>query len=154
MDPLPTDTPLPPMDPLPDPDAPPADGVELAVNLLGPTVPLPNSSYFSSQEIFLAEERVSPRQSRLIKLIYEFLPYQPKLSDYGPTFPALDKLRVTRDPGCDETLALATSINTSAWPQAGRLRLKAKYLNVQETTLACFRTTADDYRQALERRRK
>ena len=154
MDPLPTDTPLPPMDPLPDPNAPPADGVELAVNLLGPTVPLPNSSYFSSQEIFLAEERVSPRQSRLIKLIYEFLPYQPKLSEYGPNFPALDKLRVTRDPGCDETLALATSINTSAWPQAGRLRLKAKYLNVQETTLACFRTTADDYRQALERRRK
>ncbi|HET7440927.1 MAG TPA: GAF domain-containing protein [Terriglobales bacterium] len=145
---------LPPMDPLTE-EPSTFEPVEVAVNLLGPTVPLPNSSYFSNQEIFLAEERVSSHQSRLIKLIYEFLPYQPKLSDYGPEYPALDKLRVTRDPNCDETLTLATSsLNTAGWPQAGRLKLNAKYLNLQEATLACYRTTADDYRRARERKHR
>jgi hypothetical protein len=48
------------------------------------------SSYFSNYEVFIAEQRVTRHQSRLIKLVYEFLSYQARLSDYGPNYPGIE----------------------------------------------------------------
>jgi hypothetical protein len=129
------------------------DATELTVSFLGPAVPLPNSSYFSSYEIFLAEEQLSRHQSRLIKLVYEFLPYQPRLSDYGPNYPEVEKLRATRDPSCDESLleARSSALNTGAWPQAPRAHLSPAE---SRSTLVCYRTTADDFRRARARPRR
>ena len=129
-----------------------ADTKELSVSFIGPVLPLPSSSYFSSREVFIAEERLSRHQSRLIKLIYDFLPYQPRLSDYGPNYPAVDKLRATRDPTCDETLMQVMSPVSTA--PADRLQLGSKYLDQRQSKLACFRTTADDYRKARARQHK
>lgn len=132
-----------------------ADAKELSVSFLGPALPLPSSSYFSSHEVFIAEERLSRHQSRLIKLVYEFLPYQPRLSEYGPNYPAVDKLRTTRDPSCDETLMQVTSsINTPEWLQAARPQLDSKYSNQRQSALPCYRTTADDYRRARTRQHR
>ena len=127
-----------------------ADTKELSVNFIGPAVALPSSSYFASHEVFIAEERVSRRRTRLIKLVYEFLSYQPRLSDYGPNYPAVDKLRATRDPSCDETGMQVTSSGNMPG-QGGRLQLDSKYSNQLESTLPCYRTTADDYRRARTR---
>jgi GAF domain-containing protein len=142
---------LAPMADIDDDQGPVADTKELSVNFIGPAVALPSSSYFASHEVFIAEERVSRRRTRLIKLVYEFLSYQPRLSDYGPNYPAVDKLRATRDPSCDETGMQVTSSGNMPG-QGGRLQLDSKYSNQLESTLPCYRTTADDYRRARTRR--
>lgn len=130
-----------------------ADATELSVNFIGPVLPLPSSSYFSNSEIFIAEAHVNQHQSGLIKLVYDFLPYQPRLSDYGPNYPVVYKLHVTRDPSCDEPLMrLTSSMTTSETTPINRLQLDRKYSDRRQSTLACFRTTADEYRRATRGR--
>jgi hypothetical protein len=125
---------------------------ELNVNFVGPALVLPASSYFLSYEVFIAEERLPRHQSRLIKLVYDFLPYQPRLSDYGPNYPAIENLRATRDPSCDETLMqVASSAKAVHWSQADRAQLSMKSAKQRQSSLPCYRTTADEYRRARAR---
>ena len=44
----------------------------------------PTSSYFASEEIFIAEIEIAKDESRLVKLV-NYLPYQPPLSENGST---------------------------------------------------------------------
>jgi hypothetical protein len=120
---------------------------ELNVNFIGPALLLPASSYFLSYEVFIAEEWLARHKSRLIKLVYDFLPYQPRLSAYGPNFPAIENLRATRDPSCDESLTEVES-SASNWPHNDRAQLDAKSADHKQNRLPCYRTTADDYRKA------
>jgi hypothetical protein len=110
---------------------------------------LPSSSYFSNYEVFIAERRVSKDESQLIKLVYESLPYQRRLSEYGLNNRVF-KLRVTRDPSCDESLIQMT------WPDADQGKPGAKpatdspeLKSGHDDKLPCYRTTADAYRKAL-----
>jgi hypothetical protein len=133
----------------------PSDTTVLSVNFIEPALVLPRSSYFLSSEVFIAEVRLARHESRLIKLVYDFLPYQPRLSDYGPNYPAIENLRATRDPSCDETLMrVASAANTERWSQAARVRLSATSLKQRQSTLPCYRTTADDYRKARARQHR
>jgi hypothetical protein len=114
---------------------------------------LPNSSYFSNYEVFIAEKRLSKDESELIKLVYVSFPYQRRLSEYGVDNSKVYKLRVRRDPTCDETLLDIT------WPQIDPSHPDSRNLigppalspNDRNSTLPCYRTTADDYRRALSR---
>jgi hypothetical protein len=131
------------------------DTKELSVNFMVPALVLPTSSYFSNYEVFIAEQRLTRNQSRLIKLVYEFLAYQQRLSDYGPNYPGIENLRVTRDRSCDQALMqVASSASTVPWSQSARLQLSAKSLNQGQSTLECYRTTADDYRRAHARQHR
>jgi GAF domain len=131
------------------------DTRELSVNFMVPALVLPMSSYFSNYEVFIAEQRLTRHLSRLIKLVYEFLPYQPRLSDYGANDPAIENLHATRDRSCDQALMqLASSASTVPWSQSARLQLSAKSLEQRQSTLECYRTTADDYRRARARQRR
>lgn len=114
---------------------------------------LPSSSYFSNYEVFIAERRVSKDETQLIKLVYVSLPYQRRLSEYGLNNRVF-KLRVTRDPTCDETLMQMT------WPEGDQPKPGAQAspdapeLNSdRDKKLPCYRTTADDYRKAVSRSR-
>jgi len=128
---------------------------ELSVNFMVPALVLPMSSYFSNYEVFIAEQRLTRYQSRLIKLVYEFLPYQPRLSDYGANDLGIENLRVTRDRSCDQALMqVASSASTVPWSQSARLQLSAKSLTQGQSTLECYRTTADDYRRAHARQHR
>ncbi len=130
----------------------PALTKEVSVNFVGLALSLPSSSYFASHEVFIAEER-SHSQSRLIKLVYEFLPYQERLSDYGPDYPDVDKLRVTRDPSCDESLPqVMTAMTKSSHAVTDRLQQHLNAAGIQTGKLECYRTTADDYRRARAHR--
>src|SRR5207245_7697495 len=40
----------------------------------------PRSSFFSNEEVFVAEKALNQSESRLVKLVYRFLPFQPRLS--------------------------------------------------------------------------
>ncbi len=128
---------------------------ELSVDFIGPALVLPASSYFLSYEVFIAEERVARHQSRLIKLVYDFLPYQRRLSEYGPNYPSIENLRATRDPSCDETFTqVESSANAVGWPKADRIQLSTKSIRQRQTSLPCYRTTADDYRRARARQQR
>jgi hypothetical protein len=106
---------------------------------------LPTTSYFSNYEAFVAERAVSKTATELIKLVYVFLPYQRRLTEYGINTSKTFKLRVTRDPSCDESLM------NMMWPEpekGGQVASDSK-----ADKLPCYRTTADDYRKAMEKAR-
>ncbi len=125
---------------------------ELSVDFMVPALVLPMSSYFSNYEVFIAEQRLTRHQSRLIKLVYEFLPYQPRLSAAGPNYPGIENLRATRDRSCDQALTqVASSASTASWSQSDRLQVNAKSITQLQGNLECYRTTADDYRRARAR---
>jgi hypothetical protein len=128
--------------------------IEIPLRLIGPVLALPGSSYFSNYEVFIAERKLSKGQLQLIKLVYVSLPYQRRLSEYGPDNWTVPKLRVTRDQSCDESLLQMTWPETDprpdSQPSADSPALSATDRNGM---LPCYRTTADDYRRALSRSR-
>jgi len=78
---------------------------ELSVRLIGPALSLPSSSYFANYEVFIAERRLKKDQLQFIKLVYESLPYQRRLSEYALNSTKVFRLRAKRDQSCDESLA-------------------------------------------------
>jgi hypothetical protein len=125
----------------------------LQVRLIALELSDPRSSFFSSHEVFVAAQQMGPSELRLVKLVYEFLPYQPRLSEYGMSYSTLHEIMAVRDPNCDETLAHLTG------DDKGRVKLPLDYspdappLNVQEhhNALPCFDTSATDYTRAIHR---
>ena len=128
---------------------------DVPLRVIGLAMALPSSSYFSNYEVFIAERRISRDESQLIKLVYVSLPYQRRLSEYGLNSNRVFKLRVIRDPSCDESLMQMT------WPDADQSKPGAPppsdspELNTsgRNDKLPCYRTTADDYRRAISRGR-
>jgi hypothetical protein len=127
---------------------------ELSVRLIGLALALPTSSYFTNYEVFIAERRMKHDQSQFIKLVYESLPYQRRLSEYPLNSSRVYKLRVRRDSTCDESLLQMTWPETDPHPgsqySADSPGLSA---NDRNSMLPCYRTTADDYRRAFSRGR-
>jgi len=135
-------------------DSPNAATLEMPLRLIGPVLALPGSSYFSNYEVFIAERKLGKSRSQFIKLVYVSLPYQRRLSEYGPSYSTVYKLIVTRDRSCDESLLQMTWPETDPRPDsqhaADSPALSPKDRNGM---LPCYRTTADDYRRALSRNR-
>jgi hypothetical protein len=113
------------------------------------------SSYFSNFEVFIAEKWLNKKESELIKLVYEFLPYQQRLSEYRYYDLKVNKLRVARDSTCDESLM------QMAWPEGDKGSAgsdhsgdaTASISTDRNNALPCYRTTADDYQRAVSRSR-
>jgi len=111
----------------------------------------PRSSYFSNFEVFIAEKWLAKEESQLIKLVYVFLPYQQRLSEYGFDNLKVRRLRVERDPTCDESLMQV------AWPEGENGAAGSRHAGDalastspdRNNVLPCYRTTADDYRRAV-----
>ena len=110
----------------------------------------PRSSFSANEEVFVADKELVKDETRLVKLVYIFLPYQPRLSDEGLDYSTLHELRAVRDPQCDETLAQITTGQTGDWRQ-NQPRLKysaaAPPLNLSrhKSPLPCYVTNAEDY---------
>jgi hypothetical protein len=114
----------------------------------------PRSSYFASEEIFIAEKQLDQNESRLVKLVFGFLPYQPRLSDYGLDYSTLHELRAAREPDCDETLAQMMTGHVGDWRQSQpglKYATDAPVLNLarSKSHLPCYVTDADDYGKPL-----
>jgi hypothetical protein len=120
----------------------------LRIRLVALAVSYPRSGYFSSQEVFVAEQEIEKDETRYVKLIYNFLPYQPRLSEYAMEYTSAHEVRATRDPGCDEML-------NEMGPQGTH---KFKYsadapkldLSQQRMRLRCYQTSAEDYDAPLK----
>jgi hypothetical protein len=128
---------------------------EVQLRVIGLTWAPTRSSFFSSFEVFIAEKWLNKKESQVIKLVYEFLPYQQRLSEYGLSDLKVRRLRVTRDATCDESLM------QMAWPEGenGPASSRdsgdalASTSTNRNNALPCYRTTADDYRRAVSRSR-
>jgi hypothetical protein len=152
--------PLAPMDALPT-DAPntgqsavpqETPGEDVPLRLVSLAMPTAGSSFFSNYEVYIAERRVRKGTTELIKLVYVFLPYQKRLSEYVQNNARVYTLRVLRDPSCDESLMQMT------WSEADQAASDAGNHDLLSTSdknskLPCYRTTAEDYQRALERGR-
>ncbi|HYM06276.1 MAG TPA: hypothetical protein VEU11_06915 [Terriglobales bacterium] len=126
---------------------------EMPLRLIGLAMALPSSSYFSNYEVYIAERRLRKNLTELVKLVYVYLPYQRRLSEYGVDNSKVYKLLVSRDRTCDESLMQMT------WPEADphpdvHNAADAPGLSAEDkkSMLPCYRTTADAYRKAISRR--
>lgn len=153
--------PLAPMDALPtdapttgQPAAVPQEtpGEDVPLRLLSPVMPKAGSSFFSNFEVYIAERRVKKGTTELIKLVYEFLPYQKRLSEYVLSNARVYTLRVLRDPSCDESLMQMTwSEEEQSAGDSNNRDLFAE--SDKKSKLPCYRTTAADYQRAIDRAR-
>ena len=128
--------------------------VEIPLRLIAPVLALPGSSYFSNYEVFIAERKVGQNQPLLIKLVYTSLPYQRRLAEYAANGSTVNKLRITRDRTCDESLLQMTWPETDPRPDSQNMA-DAPNLSSKDRKgmLPCYRTTADDFRRAIGRNR-
>lgn len=126
---------------------------EMPLRLIGLAMALPNSSYFSNYEVYIAERPLRKNLTELVKLVYVYLPYQRRLSEYGVDNSKVYKLRVSRDRSCDESLMQMTWPETDPHPNAQNAAdSPALSASDRKSMLPCYRTTADDYRKAISRR--
>lgn len=113
----------------------------------------PRSSYFSSHEVLIAETEIAHEEWSLIKVVYEFLPYQPRLSESGFDYSLIYEFSATRDDTCDESLDQITAIQSSTkrpislrYAQDSPLQdLDGRHSRV----LPCYKTSADDFSRAV-----
>ena len=128
---------------------------EVQLRVIGLTWAPPRSSFFSSFEVFIAEKWLNKKESQVIKLVYEFLPYQQRLSEFGLYDLKVHRLRVIRDSTCDESLM------QMEWPEGENGPASSHHSGDalaststdRNNALPCYRTTADDYRRAVSRSR-
>ena len=125
----------------------------LRVRLIALAEADPRSSFFSTHEVFVAAQQLTEDESRLVKLVYAFLPYQPRLSEYDFDYSVVHDLRATRDPSCDQTLAQITTDERTRAQVALKYSADSPVLNTtrHHSTLPCFSTTAEDYTKAIHR---
>ena len=127
---------------------------QLRVRIVALATSYPRSSVFTTDEVFIAEMQISHDESRLVKLIYVFLPYQPRLSDYGLDYSLVHELTALRDPSCDESLHQLMTVQKS---DGSVERNDLKYstdspvLDVKHERgiLHCYRTTPEEYAKAV-----
>ncbi|HEY6348514.1 MAG TPA: hypothetical protein VI636_03800 [Candidatus Angelobacter sp.] len=113
----------------------------------------PRSSFFSSQEVFVAETETSREEWTFIKLVFTFLPYQPRLSESGFDYSVVHQVSAWRHQDCDQTVDQLTGRNlpdrheplvySRNVPKADKNDLDSKRLH-----LLCYETNADDYIKA------
>ena len=96
-------------------------------------------------------------QLQLIKLVYQFLPYQRRLSEYDLNNQPqrVIKLTVIPDPSCDESLGQIIQGHADPGsPTTETPKLPASLRNYDPNkVLPCYRTTADDFQKAMLRSR-
>jgi hypothetical protein len=123
----------------------------IRLRVVGRVMALPKTSFFANHEVLVAEKAINNEEGRLIKLVYEFLPYQPSLDDVGMDYSNVYEVRVTRDPQCDESLgnmiAGRNSTHDPANPAGFKYAADAPELTVPRHphNLPCYETSADDF---------
>lgn len=107
----------------------------------------PRSSFFSSHEVFVAETEIASEEWSLIKLVFSFLPYQPRLSESGFDYSVVHQVSAWRDEDCDQTVAQLTarSVPDRHEPLVYSRNAPRRDLDLRQIPLPCYETNADDY---------
>ena len=119
----------------------------MRVRLVALASTLPRSSFGSSYEVFVAETEVGHEEWSLIKLVFTFLPYQPRLSESGFDYSVVHQVSAWRDPECDDTVAQLTarSLPNRHEPLIYSRNVPREDLDRRHIPLPCYQTNADDY---------
>ena len=127
------------------PDPPPR--VALRVRLVALALALPRSSYFASQEVFVAEKEIGHEEWSLIKLVFTFLPYEPRLSETGFDYSVVHEVAAWRDQNCDETVSQLTARGDAERhePLIYSRNVPQEDLARRRIPLACYQTSASEY---------
>ena len=130
----------------PDPPKP----ASMRVRLVAVALADPRSTFFSSHEVFIAEKEISHEEWGLIKLVYTFLPYQPRLLESGFDYSVVHELIASRDPNCDETVSKLTERQLPARhePLIYAPHVPREDLDRRHIPLPCYETNADEYSKA------
>jgi hypothetical protein len=123
----------------------------IQVRLIAVKTALPRTSFFANDEVLIAEQELARNESRLVKLVYDFLPYQNPLSAFGLSYSLVHRVQAVRDATCDEAL----------WEMRKELRKSdsgtAQFsyapdspidLERRQARLRCYRVTSDGYETA------
>lgn len=127
----------------------------IEVRLIALAVAYPRSSYFANDEVFVAEQELAKDESRFVKVVYDFLPYQQPLSSYGLNYSLVHRFRAVRDSSCDENLWQMRWLYAQRQPGASG-NSEWKYsaqspifdLDRRQARLRCYRVSSDDYEKA------
>ncbi len=119
----------------------------MRVRLVAIAISLPRSSFFKSAEVFVAETEISHEEWGLIKLVFTFLPYEPRLSESGFDYSVVHEVSAWRDENCDETIAQLTtrSLPTRRQPLVYSRNVPREDLDRRKAPLRCYETDAYDY---------
>jgi hypothetical protein len=128
---------------------------DIEVRIIALAVTYPRSSYFANDEVFVAEQELAKDESRFIKLVYDFLPYQSPLSSYGLDYTLVHRFHAVRDTTCDENLWQMRWLYEQKTPKVSA-NSEWKYsaespvsdLDRRQARLRCYRATSDDYEKA------
>ena len=122
----------------------------IEVRLIALAKAYPRTSFFANDEVFVAEQEMGKDESRFIKLVYDFLPYQQPLSSYGLDYSLVHVVQAERDTSCDETLWQMRSqrqATAESWKYAAESPVAD--LDRRQARLRCYRTTSSDYEKAV-----
>jgi hypothetical protein len=127
--------------------ADPPKRAPMRVRLVAVALAVPRSSFFSSREVFVAETEIEHDEWSLIKLVFNFLPYQPGLLDSGFDYSVVHEISAWRDPDCDETVEQLTarSAPDRHEPLVYSRHVPREDLDRRRIPLACYETDADEY---------
>ena len=119
----------------------------MRVRLVAIAISLPRSSFFKSAEVFVAETEVGHEEWSLIKLVFTFLPYEPRLSESGFDYSVVHEVSAWRDKNCDETIAQLTarSLPDRHEPLVYSRNVPREDLDRKRTPLPCYETSAYEY---------
>jgi hypothetical protein len=123
--------------------------------LIAVEIAYPRTSFFANDEVLIAEQELAKNESRFVKLIYDFLPYQNPLSSFGLSYSLVHRVQAIRDTTCDETLWQVREFQR----KSGNPSTQFKYavdapiadLERRQARLRCYRVTSDDYENASRR---
>src|ERR1041385_8409277 len=128
----------------------------IEVRLIALAIAYPRTSFFANDEVFIAEQELAKEESRFIKLVYDFLPYQPPLSSHGLNYSLVHRINAVRDTSCDESLwemrseieqRRRTDKTQTGWKYAAETPVAD--LDRRQAKLRCYRTTSDDYEKVF-----
>jgi hypothetical protein len=119
----------------------------MRVRLVAVAISLPRSSYFKSYEVFVAETEIAHDEWSLIKLIFSFLPYEPRLSESGLDYSVVHEVSAWRDQRCDQTIAQLTarSLPNRHEPLIYSRNVPRVDLDRRRIPLPCYETSAYEY---------
>jgi len=125
----------------------PPQKARIRVRLVAVGLALPRTSFFSNLEVLVAEKEIGQEEFSLIKLVFTYLPYQPRLSESGFDYSVVHEISARRNLDCDETVAHLTtrSLPDRHEPMIYARNAPRQDLDLRRLPLPCYETRADDY---------
>jgi Rap1a immunity proteins len=124
----------------------PPKKVQMRVRVVAVALAEPRSSFFSSHEVLVADTEIADEEWSLIKLVFMYLPYQPRLSESGD-YSVVHDVLAWRNTDCDETVAelTARSMPDRHEPLIYSRNVPRVDLDRRRIPLPCYETKADDH---------